>query len=538
MAAAALPSTAQIEMRSGGAATNAGIWDSANPGGGGTDYSQRDTPIISRTNFTCATGGTTLVTATAATFTAAMKNNWIYLSGTHFVTARYKLVAIIDEYSATLCADPTDGTNGSAGTGNVGGGIFDVTGAGISALGALLVAGNIVYWEGKAASAAVWAFDANWTVGTSGTNVAAIVFFGYFGDHATAATGTNRPRLNFAARTFVGAVYWNYYHLDIISTVNACWTFSSNGYSVFVNCRFASSGAANATPLTVQGSQKFIACEFTSPLGYGLSGGAASTIRFIGCRFHDSLFGAYLSTGTENTYEACLFEACGTGINGSSGTGSNLFGCTIVNCGTGVLVTSTGARWVLLNNIIAHCTTGLNWSAGTTYTDHVLANNNFFGNVADVAYITKAATDTAYDPAFQGLHEWTDLACADHTTPHTVTSAAGGFSARLVAGDWLWIETNASNWVSGAYRVVAVGSDTSLTLFTDPTNGSDATAGHGMDCNDARLGTASACLAAGLGLALGVGAASTVDQGAWQKAAGAGGGGEAPHLVFGLEEYH
>jgi len=119
MAPKALPATAVFEFRTTGAATNGGIFDSASAG---TDYSQQDAAQLALTDCACTTGGTTLTSATGG-FTAAMVGNWCYLRGTHFTTGRYKIVAYTDTNTVTLCADPTDGSNASSGTCNVGGAI-------------------------------------------------------------------------------------------------------------------------------------------------------------------------------------------------------------------------------------------------------------------------------------------------------------------------------------------------------------------------------------------------------------------------------
>jgi len=513
-APAALPATAVMEMRTTGGADHGGIFDSANPGGVGVDYSNQDDPVVSRTNFTCTTGGTTLVTATAATFTAAMVNNWIYLSGTHFTTGRRKIVTVIDQYSVTLCSDPTDGTNGTAGTGNVGGAIYEVNGTNLTALGLVIQAGNKIWIKGTTADNTTQATysltTANWTAGTTGTLALPVSIEGYGvtrGDRPTGTSGASaRPIIDQAARTWGRHHYWNLSYLYMKGTADSGNASADPSYSYFRNCRFEGNSTTTARTFSIHATgDRSISCEFTSFAGTGVN--TSISTAFVACWFHDGLAGGGIVTGYDVIFLSCLFEALTTGVSMTTGHTNRVLNCTFMGCGTGILWTGASDSHLIANDVCAYCTTGISSSGGTNYLNTLLDYNNFYGNGADVTNVTKGPHDTAYDPAFQGLRSWTDLVVS-HTDNKVLTSATGGLSTYYQVGDYMWIDAH-TGWTSGAYRITAVSAG-GCTLATSPA-AVDSTGGVARTCrisvgvSDVRLGTASSCRGAGLALALGVG---------------------------------
>lgn len=117
VACGALPATTVWEIRTDGSPTNGGGYKS---NAGTTDYSQQAAAQLSVSDAACTTGGTTVTSATGG-FTAAMVGNICYLSGTHFTTGWYEITAYSDGNTISVDRDPTDGSNGSSGTCNVGG---------------------------------------------------------------------------------------------------------------------------------------------------------------------------------------------------------------------------------------------------------------------------------------------------------------------------------------------------------------------------------------------------------------------------------
>ena len=512
-APAALPATAVWEFRTSGNAANGGIFDPSAVNAG-TDYSQQDAPQLALTDCTMATGGTTLHSDTGG-FTAAMIGNWCHLSGTHFTTGRRKITAVADGNNCTLCSDATDGTNGSSGVCNVGGAIYEVNGTNLVALGLLVTAGNTIYVLGPGTYTITTAAV---TAGTAGTDVAPVNVIGVTAGRV-AATGDNRPLIDGGAYQITWAVGWHRYNLRGTGTAADVWYETNTAYGTIYNCRITNTSTTAGTRDAVRTHiTKLIACEISAVTGTGVVT-AAADIRY--CWIHDCVTG--VNCNSVISVVGCLIEQCVAGI-AQAANGVLLTGSTFAGCGTAVTAT-TASFATVLDNLLAYNTIGANWTSGTNYRRNLLDYNNWYGNGADVSNVTKGSHDTAYDPAFQGLHSWTDLVVSAGSNV-VVTSVTGGFSTYYQAGDYIWIDA-AAGWTSNAYRIATVDSATQLTLATSPaavntTGGIARTIRTAVGVSDCRLGAASDCRGAGLGLTLGTGAASTVEQGAWMAGADAG----------------
>jgi hypothetical protein len=113
----ALSAAIDWNIRTDGAAANGGGYKRT---AGTTDYSKQAAAQLSVSDAACTTGGVIVTSATGG-FTAAMVGNVLYLSGTHFTTGWYEIITYSDTNTITVDRDPTDGSNGSGGTLNVGG---------------------------------------------------------------------------------------------------------------------------------------------------------------------------------------------------------------------------------------------------------------------------------------------------------------------------------------------------------------------------------------------------------------------------------
>jgi len=510
-APAALPATAVWEFRTSGNATNGGIFDPSAVNAG-TDYSQQDAPQLALTDCTMATGGTTLHSDTGG-FTAAMIGNWCHLSGTHFTTGRRKITAVADGNNCTLCSDATDGTNGSAGTCSVGGAIYEVNGTNLVALLSLFAAGNTLYIKAGTYTITTAAV----TAGTSGTAELPICVEGYHTTRGDAPTGDNRPLIDGGAYQITWAVGWKRYHLRGTGTAATVWYETNNAYGLIYNCRITNTSTSTRDAVRTHVT-KLIACEISAVTGKGVVT-ATADIRY--CWIHDCVTGVICQSVI--SVVGCLIEQCVAGIDQVT-NGVLLTGITFAGCGTAVTAT-TASFATVLDNLLAYNTIGANWTSGTNDRRNLLDYNNWYGNGADVSNVTKGSHDTAHDPAFQDLHSWTDIVVSAGSNV-VITSVTGGFSTYYQAGDYIWIDA-AAGWTSNVYRIVSVDSATQLTLATSPaavntTGGIARTIRTAVGVSDCRLGAASDCRGAGLGLTLGTGAASTVEQGAWMAGADAG----------------
>lgn len=501
-APAALPATAVWEFRTTGASDNAGIFDSANPGGAGVDYSQRDTPILTLTDCTMTAGGTTLHSDTGG-FTEAMENNWCHLSGTHFTTGRRKIATYIDTNNVTLCSDATDGTNGESGTCKVGGGIYEVNGTNLDALMDLVQAGNTLYI--KAGTYTIT--TANIGAGTAGTTTLPVNMIGYYATRGDAPTGANCPLIDMGSYTWPLWYNWTISYLRRTGTATAVFVLDDHGMARGCSAQNTSSTSGRKAFQQNNGTVSMIDCEASSLAGIGFSAEGTSH-RLVGCWAHDCNVGINTYTNAA-IIDRCLIEQCVQSIAATSASGVYMIGNTIVGCGTGVYTSGAAQLWLLLNNIITHNTTGANWAGGTNYGLNIADYNNWYGNGTDVTNLTKGANDTADDPAFAALHSWTDLVVSAGSNV-VITSVTGGFDTYYEAGDYIWIDA-ATDWTSGCYRIVSVDSANQLTLATSPaavntTGGIARTIRTAVGVSDCTPGAASDVLTQGLGLSLGVGA--------------------------------
>ena len=479
----------------------------------GKDYAQSDTGISIGTVTIPSAANTTLTTSSISGITAAMVGNMVYLAlagGAGGTAGWYEIVSVESTTACTL--DRATGVSGSNVTGvtsdgsvvRVGGAVYIVNGTTLTLFFSTFTAGNKL-WV-KAGTYALT--TAAVTAGTAGTTSAPIFVEGFNTVRGDSPTGLNRPLIDGGAYQITFAVGWHLRNLRGTSTASTTWYMTNSSYGSAYNCK-----VTNTNTTAGDGFRAHLCrvtnCEFIAVAGIALAsaGGATSN-----CWMHDSVTGFTLASATVIT--GCLIENCQIGLSGTATPQHTIDACTWVGCGSAVKMTTTASAWSIRNNIFAHNTVGLNWSGGTNYPDHNLFTNNFFGNGTDVVSVTRGVFDTAYDPAFRGLRSWNDLVLVSHsgTTSCVVTSATGGFTSYLQAGDYIWTDASAG-WTSGTWRVVSVDSATQITLAYSggfpaadgATGGKAKSLRTAVGVSDCRPGVASLVLTAGLGLTLGVG---------------------------------
>ena len=470
----------------------------------GIDYSQQDSAQASGTHLASDGAGTTLTDSTASSFTAAMVGNLIYITGTGFTTGWYEVVTYIGATQVTI--DRNCGASASSGTWSLGGALY--------ALDATLV----TFCNSLVAGNTVWVKNGTYTLtgtlnpSTAGTNALPILYQGFNSVHGDACNGANRPLIAGGAsyQWSPSASYNQFLNFRVTATASATGALVANGTGNLIqNCYVNNLSATGTAAIWATGTGAMIVnCEAQSTAGYAFNIAAGANTRCLLCWAHDSAVGFQCTSGTPDI-DSCLIEACVTGVSFSTASSADVVNCTFAHCTTGLLASGAAVYDTVLNNQFFGCKTAINWSGATNYLTNFYAYNNFFGNGTDCLYAAKGPTDTAYDPAFQGLHTWSDLACSDHSTFH-LTSAAGGFGTYFQVGDGIYIAPNAgAHWTGGTFRITAVAAG-QLTLATDPTDGSNASSGAGATIgvsptvSDCRLGTSSSSLTAVVGLALGV----------------------------------
>lgn len=319
----ALSAATVWRVRPAGSNNNGGGFDST-VAGTNTDYSQRDTPILTVTDAACTTGGV-IVTSTTGGFGTDYPGNLIRLSGTHFTTGFYSIQTRTNTNTITVDRDPTDGSNASAGTLAVGGGWATPE----ANTAANIVGGNIIYVLGGASPS----YGAPDYVGVafvpvSGTTAAGLVRF--IGDPNTPANNGfgGKPLISVPGRWANGFVLVKFQDLFLVGagTTNntlgvisqadsdialmSGMIFDQNGYDLSLS---------NGTGAASIGSMKAVGCEvFTSVAARGGSTQPALTGGHYGIEILFSNIHDCLGVGIAgDTYSHFMFDIIAK--NGGSG---------------------------------------------------------------------------------------------------------------------------------------------------------------------------------------------------------------------------
>lgn len=569
----ALPSTLVWECRSAGAAAFAGGFYDKPTGDaqGGTDHSTNASPT-SITGMTCLLVAPTVLLS--ASFTAAMAGNGIRIpNGGNWLggmTPGWRLIlSVVPGVSATVDANCVSGGDGASATGYEGGCLLLA-----DALCEAAIGGNIIWVKDDGAAHTIATINVS---STSANADAPIWLVGYLstitdrtdptaGDNPT---GTSRPLMDATVNAVNFATNWNFWNLRCASSAaEGFGNAIARNNSIVRDCQFRNYSTTlgrSAVSTGASGALRFQSCEFTSPYGIGMKGTTGGADLWSRCWFHDcAQFGLQYTTGANNDVEYCVFETCGVALEVSTGGGGQVQGCDFYNCTIAINHTGAAGQWTVENCIFAYCGSGLigDVAGGTTIRTNWENYNTFFNVTTPLTRWSSDPVATnqigpnsniTFDPGWTET-TWADLACADHVANYAVTSAAGGFSAKFIAADGTLASfdntkaqciritdlAGATEWdADGVYPIASVDSDGQITVYAaaDPTSGSDATGGLARWLKNFVLGASSPCRGAGAGVTgspMPFGSAGTVEQGAWQAGAGAGGGYMPQTRRFGL----
>ena len=415
---ATLPATAVFEFRATGNADNGGIFDSANPGGNGVDYTLQDAAQLAPTDLAMVAGTQTLTSATGG-FTAAMENNWIRISsGTHFTLGRRKLVTYVDTNTFTICSDATDGTNATAGVGNVGGAIS------IPKDGLLESAkpGNIIYIKGSD----TFTFTELIAIAQAGTAQLPIRLIGYNTTRGDTPTGANRPTFAMADYSFTSGLYWSVE--NIIFTTTSATAVTLSGVMGARNCKVTQSSGSDRNAIRIASAYTMVMdCEASSAAGDAINiTGGYSSQRILWCYLHDSVSG--ITTPGTNCHAMIIMgnviEACSaSGIDGGRAYAHNIINNTIDTTVTGigdVGASVTYGGWVIFNNIISNMST-ISIDGYIEELSQIINYNDLYNNTADY---TPRDNDNDVDPGYTSASDFSTGANVDDT----------GFGIRLGVG--------------------------------------------------------------------------------------------------------
>lgn len=366
---------------------------------GGTDYTLQDAAQETRTDLTCTAASTT-VTSAAATFTDAMKGNFIHLTaltGTGAIVGWYEIVSVTDANNLVLDRTPTNGVN------NITAGTFYVGGAG--RLGAL----DDPFFELPLAGSTIWIKKGTYTlagnviVANDATTAEGILYKGYNATRGDNPTGTDRPTIDCNTRIVtVAGLYYNFEHIMFTSS-HAAGVNVSTGTRL-ENCKFTNTGSGVALTLTAT-ANKVIRCEMTSAGGTAVDVNNLSNL-IHGCYIHDSDVGVNLDAFDNLTFSFNVIDNCTTGILLDDGSINSMFinntfygaetpAGTAVSIGTAA---ATSVNNVFLNNIFYGWTTGVNIFSVTS--SNAFLYNNFYNNTTDTVNVTLTSGNLTLNPQF------------------------------------------------------------------------------------------------------------------------------------------
>jgi len=385
----AITATTVWEIRTTGLNTNGGGFDNLSPGVS-VDYSQQDTPILTRSDFQKGTGANDITTAAGvACFTQAMIGNIICITTTalHF----YQITTVSGDFK-TITVDAAV----AAGTGKTGsvGGAYKLGGANDQVFftsGTGKTSGNVIHIKAGTYT----------LVSVVQANVS-LILLGYNAARNDNPTGANRPVIDCTSVYYFSSANILYLHNLIFTgsgpntithTVTRCY-----GY----NCKFFNTSTTVSNCIaysTLNGS--FVHCEFSSVKGTGLAGGR---ITVNCCYFHDGNTGI---TAAEANIQDCVFTNLSVpatlppaGINITNASLVYISGCIFYACSNGIINTTTISTGAVIVNNIFSCLTGLTWYSTASTDLNIFDYNCYFCSVADVVNLSKGSNDITADPLF------------------------------------------------------------------------------------------------------------------------------------------
>jgi hypothetical protein len=307
----ALPAAAVYEVRSTGAATNGGGYNSTRAGAT-TDYSQQAAAQFSYTDLVI--GAANSVTSAAFPFTAAAIGNFLHInSGVNFTPGFYEVTTVV---GAVATLDRSPGTlAASGGNGKLGGALSSVVDL------PTLIDGNVVWVVGSFTTAVQWLPTG------SGTDGRFNVIQGYGtvrGDNGLAivtASANLAPILTLAAQTML-----RNFKLDGANLADRGIECGVTDYleNVWVTrCNFSGVRAQNVG--TRINRCLFTFCGAGAATGVGLDAGNAVVAR--GCEAHDCKQGFTCSNGSGD-FEYCMSHGnTGSGFYQQGANGMRLRNC-------------------------------------------------------------------------------------------------------------------------------------------------------------------------------------------------------------------
>ena len=383
------------EIRTTGLTTNGGGFANLSPGVS-VDYSQQDTPILTRADFLKGVGANDITTsAGVACFTQAMIGNIICMTTT---TLRFYQITAVSGDLKTITVDSTVGLS-SAKSGSVGGaynfGANDVIFFGSTAT----PIGNILYVKAGTYTPA----------SSSIAMYGEMIFIGYNAIRNDNPTGANRPVIDFGSASHFSIASSSsspIYFYNLIFTGSGTFLIDNmfGGKMFASNCKFSNTNTSTSGYRAIDCIGTFVHCEFSSVKGTCISG---SYIFVDCCYFHDGNTGIVVTTSGYCDIRSCVFKNFTVpatrpqaGINLVGCSIVHVYGCIFYNCSNGIVnTTSLTDTTIIVNNIFDACGTGISWYA-TAAANNTFDYNCYHCSVVDVFNISKGLHDITADPLF------------------------------------------------------------------------------------------------------------------------------------------
>lgn len=383
-----IQSTTALEFRTTGDNTNGGAFDSG-ISGAGTDYTLQDSAQLTLTDIASTTGTSVLTSATGG-FTAAMVGNAIQISsGTNFTAGFYFIVTYTNTNTVTVDRDPTTGSNGSSGSGKLGGALDTPT----DTILEQFVAGTIFWLK-----YGTFALTESISMSLTGTPANMCKIIGYNTTRGDKPTGSNRPTIAAGSNSFRVNYCWTVQNI-ILTTEETSGLAgpTADGDGFFLNCKANNSYSSGGRYAFYLRDMRCIQCEGISNDGYafGVIDGP-SDIWY--CYAHDSNTG-FLSDGSTDIMNCtnCVADTCTIGVD--LGLFSSFVNGVVYNCTTGIsLDEGTSGTCTIISNIISDCTTGV--SADADYENNVGFYNLYYNNTSDTSNFTKGDNNVSGNPNF------------------------------------------------------------------------------------------------------------------------------------------
>lgn len=476
--------TAVFEVRTDGASTNGGGFDSG-VASAGTDYSQQAAAQLSLTDGV-TDGSNPTITSVTGGFTAAMIGNYVYYSGgTGSLTARRRvIVGVPDGNTLTI-----DSITTAASTG-----VTVKVGGALSSLADALVGGGAVFTGSITSTTLTVTAVTSGTITPgmtiTGTGVSANTFIlAYVSGSGGTGTYTVAPSQSVGSTTITGVgapvvpgnnIFIKSGTYTLTSTISSFFMCGSSANQIRIigyNSTRTQSSTDSTRPLITTATDStdliqttssqylvfknidFSTTATTKANAFSNATRGSLNITFRNCKFTSFVIGINSGTGITSIGGLSVFttefNSCSTSaINQSLGgtTPCVAMGNLFRLCGN--CITNASGIWILSRNAFATSTKGLNWTSASNGFVCSISNNVFYSNTTGISLANTA--DTASSLVLVNNIFWDG------------TDGISGVTGTLLEYGRAFVGGNAFGGQSGSARVNFNAGEGDIVLTADP----------------------------------------------------------------------